>query len=605
MFANCCRCCLTTERLLISIYTETPHNDFKTLNDYFNTLFHYVTDGGRHGQHGPKLSINYSKQICLRCSKALQISYHFMSMTMERQKEYEERFNNANGIMGNSNEDYHDDGLPLKDDVKQQLEMYADINNNNVQQEEDVKTKIELKWNYEMENSVPEREEQTNVEEVRDNFMWNKEIKVEPTIKSEVVPTLPKLKPFKCRYCDESFEYHELLIKHTQQVHQQLIPFKCKMCNFYTCYIESLGKHYKKIHKKEDLENRLYRTKELLAISAEVEILDEITLKCTECDFQTHTQIEMDGHLDMEHNMHEEEDKTMFTTLYNCPSCYKQFMEKTSMKIHFSMAHNNPETGLNIRNNHCCENCGKIFNRRSGLVLHERFCRLNEPISCTFCPTKFYTVHKYELHLNSAHSIDVRHECEICHKVFSRSSSLTVHRRRHNERYAQCHLCSKNYINNAELQIHLQRIHKCIFDKGGLYKTTSFPGEEGKQAKNINSLKCRYCEYTSTSKFAIEIHQYRHTGKPYKCKVCSKSYVLRKDIKLHCKRSHDVEVTDEELALMFKEKHGNVSRFDAFSKTNNDQQINAADEIDLEKELKEFDLTFEDILKELFTKNDL
>lgn len=75
-------------------------------------------------------------------------------------------------------------------------------------------------------------------------------------------------------------------------------------------------------------------------------------------------------------------------------------------------------------------------------------------------------------------------------------------------------------------------------------------------------------------------------------------------LKLHSKKVHGLEITDEELATMFLDKHGYVSRFDAFSKKNNDLDIDVIDERDLEKELKEFDLTFEDIIRDLFNNND-
>ncbi|XP_011291324.1 zinc finger protein 493 [Musca domestica] len=584
MFPNCCRCCLATKSELISIYSESPHKDNKTLYDYFNTLFNFM----KAGDGGGRQIVDYPKQICFRCSKALQISYHFVLMTKERQTEYEDKFvaekrmSAETNLMGNSRGEH---GVSLKAYSVEASGIYQDINNNKMEVH-DVKAQIELKWNCEMNYNVSGNGSCPSVGSNKDELVVQKDVNAGPVTKSEIAKPLPKLKPFKCRYCEDSFEYHEVLIKHTQHVHQQLIPFKCKMCNFYTCFIESLCKHYKKVHKQKDLENRLYRTKELLAISADVEILDEITHKCINCDFQTHTLIEMKQHLNMEHDM-EEDDKKMFITLYNCPSCYRQFMEKTSLKIHFSLAHNSQETVPNMPNEHCCENCGKMFHRRSGLAAHERCCKLNEPICCTFCKLKFYTVLKYETHLNSVHYVDVRHECEICHKVFMNASHLAVHRRRHNQRYHQCHLCTKNYINNAELQVHLQRIHNKLPRRN-----------EGEQQKMTIPMKCKYCPYTTNSKFAMEVHQYRHTGKQYKCKKCSKSYVLRRDIKLHCKQLHALDITDEELTSMLKDKHDYVSPLDVFPKRNNDLQINPVNDIDLERELKEFDTTFENILKQ-------
>ncbi|XP_058979643.1 zinc finger protein 780B-like [Musca domestica] len=185
-------------------------------------------------------------------------------------------------LMGNSRGEH---GVSLKAYSVEASGIYQDINNNKMEVH-DVKAQIELKWNCEMNYNVSGNGSCPSVGSNKDELVVQKDVNAGPVTKSEIAKPLPKLKPFKCRYCEDSFEYHEVLIKHTQHVHQQLIPFKCKMCNFYTCFIESLCKHYKKVHKQKDLENRLYRTKELLAISADVEILDEITHKCINCDFQ-------------------------------------------------------------------------------------------------------------------------------------------------------------------------------------------------------------------------------------------------------------------------------------------------------------------------------
>lgn len=177
---------------------------------------------------------------------------------------------------------------------------------------------------------------------------------------------------------------------------------------------------------------------------------------------------------------------------------------------------------------------GKTFNRKAGLVSHERYCEIRDPVQCNFCDLNFSTVCKYEQHLHTKHFVDIKHECEICRKTFKAASYLTVHRRRHNERYYQCNLCPNNYINNAELQVHLKRNHTHLYYKMCSICHKTFADEQMLREHMLTnhkkkSIQCNYCNFTSTSKFAMEVHQYRHTGKPYKCKSCPKQYVLRKE----------------------------------------------------------------------------
>lgn len=75
MFPNHCRCCFTKTGILLSLTTNSSHMDGKTLLDYFNIVFCSFRQEG-----------DASAYICLRCSKALQVAYHFISMVEESRK---------------------------------------------------------------------------------------------------------------------------------------------------------------------------------------------------------------------------------------------------------------------------------------------------------------------------------------------------------------------------------------------------------------------------------------------------------------------------------------------------------------------------------------
>uniref|UniRef100_A0A1I8NTQ5 C2H2-type domain-containing protein n=1 Tax=Stomoxys calcitrans TaxID=35570 RepID=A0A1I8NTQ5_STOCA len=550
---------------------------------------------GNHVDHAT--NIISPAYICLRCSKALEIAYHFMNMTLERRKELEERLQTSSGIIEVFEEEEEDDEVTYTEtkivsrvEVKElgSLEEMENGHEEEFAYEQDMETVLNDPADLEYDNKN-ESEQQEDITDL--------------TIQKVAEPQV--IRSYNCCYCLETFECHEFLIEHTQSIHKKMIPFKCQMCRYYTCFMESLRKHYKAYHKLDDLENRLYKTKELLAISAELEPPQEMTFRCAECEYQTHSPTEIDNHLAMEHDLYEDAKEKYTITYYNCPLCYRHFYDKTSLKIHISTTHNSQPV-QNVME-HKCDKCGKCFLRKSGLVLHERYCDLAEPSQCNFCSLKFSSVLKYEQHLKAEHGVAIKYECEICHKTFKTAAYLSVHRRRHNERYYHCNMCPNTYINNAELKVHLQRNHApknakicslCKKSFGQIFQLREHLKIEHK--RHHESYKCKFCNYTSNSKFALEVHQYRHTGKPYRCKFCTKQYVLRKDLKMHCRKIHDYELKDEELASMFFDKHGYTSRVDAFSKQNNNLEIDVINEKDLAMELKEFNLTFDDIIEDLF-----
>lgn len=176
-----------------------------------------------------------------------------------------------------------------------------------------------------------------------------------------------------------------------------------------------------------------------------------------------------------------------------------------------------------------------MFDLKTGLFLHKRVCEKRNAVKCNFCQLLFNSVLKYEQHLQIKHAVAIKHECEICGKTFGRSEYLTVHRKRHNERYYQCDLCSKNYICNAELKVHKQRIHsnkrlgvKCNICDQIFASTSSLKSHENEEHTK-RYFKCIQCDYMSYSSLAIKVHQYQHTGKPYKCPLCPKEFIFRKE----------------------------------------------------------------------------
>ncbi|XP_077868746.1 uncharacterized protein LOC144359449 [Saccoglossus kowalevskii] len=139
---------------------------------------------------------------------------------------------------------------------------------------------------------------------------------------------------------------------------------------------------------------------------------------------------------------------------------------------------------------------------------------INGSFSCLKCNKVFNTPHGLEVHSRRSHSGERPYACEVCHKTFGHSVSLSQHKAVHTqEKIFQCKQCGKTFKRSSTLSTHLL-IHS---------DTRPYP--------------CEYCGKRFHQKSDMKKHTYIHTGeKPYKCTQCGKAFSQSSNLITHSRK---------------------------------------------------------------------
>ncbi|KAM5138937.1 uncharacterized protein ACMZJ9_016393 [Mantella aurantiaca] len=247
--------------------------------------------------------------------------------------------------------------------------------------------------------------------------------------------------PFTCTLCDKSFACNSALETHSR-VHTGEKPFSCSKCGKRFMRIAGLCAH-EKVHTRErpvqcsecgrcfSSKSRFWRhqvihTAKIPVSSSDCEkgidsgpdLVDRVKVQAQEEPYLCIEGGTLANHEAFTHPCRTLPENTPFP----CLECGKCFELRSSLHLHQKTHREKQQLP--------CPFCSKCFPSRSHLERHERIHTGEKPFSCSYCDKKFANRSSVAVH-QRIHTGEKPYSCLVCGRCFTDLSGLVVHKRKH------------------------------------------------------------------------------------------------------------------------------------------------------------------------------
>ncbi|CAL1600821.1 unnamed protein product [Knipowitschia caucasica] len=210
---------------------------------------------------------------------------------------------------------------------------------------------------------------------------------------------------------------------------------------------------------------------------------------------------------------------------HQCPVCGRGFTQRgnlnTHMKVHgeekvkLALAQKKPTPTESLVRAHVCLECGMNFPDLKQLQEHRATHR--KPFICKDCGKGYKTEMCFINHRLTLHTEGPWFPCSHCGKPWATMDLLKKHEQCHSkDKRFICTQCGKAFSRSVSLTAHKRRTHLGI----------------------IKQFLCTVCGKSFSESEALKVHLRKHSGEtPYSCDICGKAFYriqnFRKHMRVH------------------------------------------------------------------------
>ncbi|XP_050087413.1 zinc finger protein 569-like [Anopheles aquasalis] len=146
-----------------------------------------------------------------------------------------------------------------------------------------------------------------------------------------------------------------------------------------------------------------------------------------------------------------------------CTSCGKGFKHPSGLEEHVLIEHSDAPPKFE------CDQCGKLFKKKSLIKLHMVTHQLNREFACEQCDRQFHFRYQLKQHKRTVHATEFPYECAYCDRKLPDKGRYDVHMRSHTgEKPYGCRFeCGRSFTNSTDRRRHEmvahtgERPHQC------------------------------------------------------------------------------------------------------------------------------------------------